>query len=1464
MLKGDFRKFMRRFDHRLNSLSVPSTFTGAFWREWGERGRGVARQLAGAAAGLGLLWGVAAQGQLSLTNTAGNIDVSKVKGNEGDPAIAYNPQNPAQMFIAANVNGGTGLFGATSSTSGSNWTAASLANLPAGAYPAVAWDGLGNLFLAYVDGAPQGSGIDVAVSTNGGANFILLTNYANGLTNLATGDFVLEPRIAVGGTNVGSVWVMYKDFSLAFSPLVAQGAAVTGTNAFGNFGPVEIVPGSTNDCGFGDIAVGPQGQVMVVYQNLYDTAGTATNYVSVDLDGLGPNAFGPQVVAGLNALGGNTLLPATPDGQGINAASGLAWDTSPLSQNYGRVYMVCVGPGTDGNPADTAIYLNSSMDNGQTWSMQLAANDVSTNSRFLPRAAVDPTYGALALSWYDCRNDMGAIVTSTTTMNAIDVDTNGNPIVVNGNTNYDITNPPAIYVTNATTGVTTNAISTNFSTNLFGTVTGIANQSAMMFATVSLDGGATFLKNVNVTSTKFTTNGYYAPYAVSSTDFGDNTGLTFYGGTFFPVWADNSGSAVATPFPNPDGKTNKFDITVAPVVLKGLADVSITSWLTNTSTNLLQIGSVINYFITVSNAGPSAVTAASVTDVFPPEVSVVHAYPTNAGVGQNYTLNGNTLTWQVGALAVGKTATMLVRTAAQGIGEATNYASISPGAGVVDLRTNNNATTLVSTILGADLELSISSTPAVIGFGAPAVDYTVTVSNQGPVTALGVYVSNLFSGNLVLTGVTLPPGGSYITNAGQNDVVVTLGTMTNGQTVVFGLTAVAALPPPFPGFGPVTCSSIALGIVDPSITNNFGVATNFIVPADLAIGMTGSPAFMTVGDVVTYTLGFTNLGPVPAFEVAVTNFLPPSLQLASVSVRKGAYTTGADPGTNGQTDIIATLDEPLLPGESGLVVITATALSVGQVPNVAVVGNLVPDANPANNVATVPTAVDAPDVSLTMTGSPAAIMVGQTVAYTLNVVNQGPVRATSVALTNTLPAALAFAGVSVPLGMTYSANQNTIIFNIGALANGQKVSVTVLATALSAGKATNTAVVGDSLLDSSFGNNSARVVTTVSTLTPFANLTVVAGVTGVFITWNTPSNTTSQVDYGLTTTSNVSYLNPTPTNHHVVMLTGLIPDTNYVFQARSMTPALAAVDVTNGLVVTIENAFPSVLYTTNGTFSTTSSLTLGTMDADYEGTGWTIGSVATGIFGGANYEYVQGVGGSPTASARFAPPIAVAGLYDVSIWYPIKPGAFSSTTPVILTGATNEVLLGVDQAVNGGGWQPLITGLYFATGNTGNLTIYNNSSDTSTSVAANGARWVYEVSQDNPASGSVPAWWANFYFGGNATNAAIGGASADPDGDGYSNYAEYVLGTDPTSSSSHLQFLVAPGPSTNVTVTFAPYQGGRVYQLQSSSTLENPAWMTLTNTPTVNTNDGSGFFTVGQTPGATVFYRLSASLAPNQ
>ena len=258
----------------------------------------------------------------------------------------------------------------------------------------------------------------------------------------------------------------------------------------------------------------------------------------------------------------------------------------------------------------------------------------------------------------------------------------------------------------------------------------------MFYGTISLNGGVSFQANSNLTSD--TTNGYEATLA-GNLNFGDYTGLTYYGGTFWPVWADNSGGKGA----NPDGPTNTFDIVEAPVVLKGLADVSITSQLV-ISTNLPQIGSLLYYYLTVSNAGPSAVTGASVTDVFPSEVYVRAAFPTNGSTSQSYTVHGGTLTWPVGSLAPGDAATILVETTAVNIGSASNYAAISPGAGVVDLLTNDNTSTLVTTIYGANLNVSITPTPSVIGYGAPLVTFTVTVSNQGPVGGTGCHFQRAF------------------------------------------------------------------------------------------------------------------------------------------------------------------------------------------------------------------------------------------------------------------------------------------------------------------------------------------------------------------------------------------------------------------------------------------------------------------------------------------------------------------------------------------------------------------------------------------------------------------------------------------------------------------------------------------------------------------------------------------------
>ena len=165
--------------------------------------------------------------------------------------------------------------------------------------------------------------------------------------------------------------------------------------------------------------------------------------------------------------------------------------------------------------------------------------------------------------------------------------------------------------------------------------------------------------------------------------------------------------------------------------------------------------------------------------------------------------------------------------------------------------------------------------------------------------------------------------------------------------------------------------------------------------------------------------------------------------------------------------------------------------------------------------------------------------------------------------------------------------------------------------------------------------------------------------------------------------------------------------------------------------------------------------------------------------------------------------------------------------------------------------------MYFAAGSGGNVTIYNDTGNTNRSVVANAMRWLYDTNQDYPANGALPAWWANYYFG---TNANVSGA-ADSDGDGYSNYAKYVLGADPTDPNSRLNFGVALCTNGAVMVSFSPWQGGRAYQLLGAATLTDPVWTVLTNEVSVDTN-GDGIFTISQPNAADGFYRLSAQIVP--
>src|SRR5205823_9113438 len=75
--------------------------------------------------------------------------------------------------------------------------------------------------------------------------------------------------------------------------------------------------------------------------------------------------------------------------------------------NNGRVYLVYTLE--QKNESDnTDVYVRYSDDNGATWSTGVRVNDDATvNSQFLPKIALDPTSGKIAVAWYDARNDLG-------------------------------------------------------------------------------------------------------------------------------------------------------------------------------------------------------------------------------------------------------------------------------------------------------------------------------------------------------------------------------------------------------------------------------------------------------------------------------------------------------------------------------------------------------------------------------------------------------------------------------------------------------------------------------------------------------------------------------------------------------------------------------------------------------------------------------------------------------------------------------------------------------------------------------------------------------------------------------------------------------------------------------------------------------------------------------------------------
>lgn len=119
------------------------------------------------------------------------------------------------------------------------------------------------------------------------------------------------------------------------------------------------------------------------------------------------------------------------------------------------------------------------------------------------------------------------------------------------------------------------------------------------------------------------------------------------------------------------------------------------------------------------------------------------------------------------------------------------------------------------------------------------------------------------------------------------------------------------------------------------------------------------------------------------------------------------------------------------------------------------------------------------DLSLTLTGSPASVTVGQNVSYMLTVANNSTqTTATSVQLTDSLPTGMTYVS-SASAGGSCANSNGTVTCTLASLAPQTTWQPAITVTANSAGSFTNNATVNASEPDPDTANNTASVTTKV-------------------------------------------------------------------------------------------------------------------------------------------------------------------------------------------------------------------------------------------------------------------------------------------------------------------------------------------------------------------------------------------------
>jgi uncharacterized repeat protein (TIGR01451 family) len=285
------------------------------------------------------------------------------------------------------------------------------------------------------------------------------------------------------------------------------------------------------------------------------------------------------------------------------------------------------------------------------------------------------------------------------------------------------------------------------------------------------------------------------------------------------------------------------------------------------------------------------------------------------------------------------------------------------------------------------------------------ITWTVTVTNNGPVTETDAEVTDAVPAGFSVDSVTTTDGS-------WSAPTWTLPTLAPGQSESLVITGSFTIDGSFDNVAELTAATNP----DPDSTPNNGVpseddqdsSTVVVAPvADLSVTKTDGSATYQPGASVTYDIVVANAGPSDVTGAGIDDLFPAGFTGVTWSCTGAGGATC--PNASGAGDISETIDLPA----GGSLTYTATGSTAsgatGDLANTAsvTVPAGVTDPDGSNNSATdADTAAVTADLGVTKTDGSATYTPGGTVVYTIEFSNAGPSDAIGATISDAFPAAL--------------------------------------------------------------------------------------------------------------------------------------------------------------------------------------------------------------------------------------------------------------------------------------------------------------------------------------------------------------------------------------------------------------------------------------------------------------------------